>query len=287
MSSLVAAGESGDTVLFSDPSCGFSFAVPGHPALTDAGIEVADLNAALGYRLVEGPLIANRPDIIAAAYAQAHVKDRSSRPMQVQPTDSGYMPAWGGSALCTVLYPLRAAEDGYDIEELVIALRSAEGKAGGWAVYLSARFSSGRTNPVDLASFTSAVNCSMRWEPGAPARAVPQLFPDSDILEPGLPLRLKPKWIERIAPTTAELARVVKPGEAAGLFGRLGMLAGGPEAPTTVVDDARQRAYRGVIHSLARSGVIAEHLLSQFEVATVHDVRGWVMFVMKVILGLP
>jgi hypothetical protein len=297
MTSLLTStpGTSAETMLFTDPRCGFSFAVPGHPSLHEADsaagvpphqarVVAGDLGVELRYRLDDGPYVPNRPEIIAAAFAEAYAKDRSAAPVNVQPADPRRLGAWGGAAWVTYLYPLRAPDGGLDVEEIFVGLREAAGAPGGWIVYLSKRFAARKVHPVDWQTFTTAVTGSLRWDPSGAERAVPVLLPPSAFFEPGLPLRLRKEWADRVDQTAAAIAGNLVPARVRELAQRIGLLAGGGDPPSMPVDAQRREAYRGVIGAEAPNPAVREILLAHAEFATTHDVRGWVYFITAALL---
>jgi hypothetical protein len=282
-------GPAGDTALVVDPRCGFSLAIPGHPELRDpetgagipvhhARVAVADLGIELRYRLDDLPVPAPKPGLMAAAFAEAYARNRTAQEVQVAPADMTRLGAWGGAALAATLYPLRETDGGRDMEEILIALRAA-GPAGTWAVHLTKRFQSAAMSPIDWSSWNSAVTASMLWDPEHPASELPRLFPDSDVLEPGFPLRLKPKWAERVDAMGKELVRYARPEQLADVYKKLARLAGGGEAPTTPVDDERRKIFTDYLGNVAPNDELWDILTAEFKgVATAHDMRGYVLF---------
>ena len=284
-------GPSGETALLEDPRCGFSLALPGRPTLEDPTAElpahqarllITDLGVHLRYRLDEVPMSPPQLGPIAIAFAQAYGINRSTGPVRVGSAEPAKVAVWGGGAFAASIYPLRVPDDGCDTEEVVVAMRAAPGGKS-WAVYLTKRFASATMSPLDWTSFNSAVTGSLAWYPEAASRAVPQVWPDSAVVEDGLPLRLKPAWSERVAPAAEALGKVANPAELLELSNKLARLGAGGEPPTTAMTDERRQIYLDFIATASPNEALTRAVTQLFDgLTSAHDLRGWVLFVQRV-----
>lgn len=273
-------GPEGETRLLLHRTCGYSIAIPGHPAITveeeagpptrDVIVKLSKPSLELGFRLDTLPT-AIEPEALATSLALAYGTTRAGSTPAIE-LHGGLARAIGADAIAAGIYPYGPDALG-SMERLMVAVRRNGDQA--WALYWTIRFAKSDVNAIRWAHVQTAMTRKQHWDPAAPRTAAPSLWPpDSRFAEPSAALEWTDEaWAEAQA-KAGELGPLTD-HETQGLLDAVIGFARSEDPPTREVDPyVTQLMTRKLI--LCGPPAAAEILARNLDqVRTTHDLRAW------------
>ena len=276
-------GETGGLV---DRRTGFTHAFPGYPRplppphapgepACEAMIGLCEVPVALRYRLDRPQLVAASAADFAGRLAHAYVSGRTPHGAAIGFARPEQLQGWRVEGAALAQYPLpRPDAFGADFEELLVQV------SGGFAMTITIRYPRDFRDAdwVRKALLASALYASPCWDPHRPPHHVPQIWPPSSFLTPGLSAQLLPHpsaMVATIAPSMPQL-----PAEREALSATLGALVMHDAPPWHVLTPAERAAHAAALGGCSASP--AFHAVVQqglAEVRTMHDLRGFAIMV--------
>jgi hypothetical protein len=189
-----------ETRLLIHRGCGFSLALPGHPALAppaqtspryDTLVRLSDLPVEHGFRLDALP-DGIEPRALALSVATTFASERADAPPSPEPLPSA-LRARGADIAVRTSYVVRG-ESPTTVELLVVTVRRHE--RGVWVLYHTVRHAVSELDPVQWANIRAAVLAHQHWEPRTPRMETPSVWPkESALAEPSVAMTLSaPAW---------------------------------------------------------------------------------------------
>jgi hypothetical protein len=269
-----------ETRLLVHKGAGYSIPIPGHPVVATAPagspaygaiVRMADVPIEHGFRLDDLPT-STEPAGLAQALATAYANARAETPPPVRAVPPK-LRADGAAAAASALYVLRDAAD-RSMEHLVVTIKPRNAAAV-WALYHTARYTIREVNPIRWAHVRTAIADKQHWDPAAPRRTTPALWPaTSAFAECSAALKLtESAWAEASAKAAA--IGPLADDETEALAKLILGMANNDDPPTLALHPyilelaMRQIAMQGPTRA-------AEAILRNLaEVKTTHDLRAW------------
>jgi hypothetical protein len=273
--------EDSESYRYHDARTGFSVSVPGHPVLVDfppspsepaydARLDLADLPVSVRIRL-DSTTFPVEAEGWVNGFLRAFGRNRSGSQPRVVPARPDQIAAWGVDAAASALYGLaRADPAGPDTEQVLAFARGQE------LVVVTQRFASAGMDSVQWALFHTAMAGTIRWDPADSPDQVPDIWPPSPFLAPGVIPVLIPaclavvaSWSARIQPDWGDLATLAR---------RLhGLIVAGDPPALAVTDEMRATYAMYLCDTVANPDLAAaiEEMLGMVRIA--HDLRGFAL----------
>jgi hypothetical protein len=273
-------GAGNETGLLIDRRVGFTHALPGRPKLVppaaqrnEARVSIGEAPITVRYRLERLPM-APAAAALAKNLAQTYGQMRAGVPVTVRAAEAPRSSSWGVAAAASVSYALARPTTDADTERLTVLVRPV-GPAT-CAMHITETFNALRVGTVPWNMFTSAT--TFRWSPDAPTTAVPQVWPDSTYLRPGILGDLLPERVAMLPRIREALSHV----SVAPLRSRLTTLLLAPEPAATPLSAnavSMRLAYLSDGAPDRDASLALREVLA--DVRTIHDARGAALLLMR------
>jgi hypothetical protein len=281
--SVTPDGETGGLV---DRRTGFGHAFPGFPRplppphapgepACEAMIGLCEVPVAIRYRLDRPQMLAANAADFAGRLAHAYIGGRTHAGAAIGFARIDQLQSWRVEAAALAQYPLPQPDGfGADFEELLVQV------AQGFAMTITIRYPREFRDADWLrkALLTSALYASPIWDPHRAPHHVPQIWPPSSFLTPGLSAQLLPHPAAMVA--TIAPSMPTAPGEREALSASLGAIIAHDAPPWHALAPAERAQHTAVLCGC--SGNPAFHAVVQQglgEVRTMHDLRGFAIMI--------
>jgi hypothetical protein len=271
----------GETGIFTDRRVAFGHALPGFPRpMTPQGapneppaeamIGLCEVPVAIRYRLDRPQMAAANANDFAMRLAHAYAASRTGAPPTIEIARADRVSSWRVESAAVAQYALPGPDPwGADYEELIVQVLH------GTAMTITMRYPRAFRDQDWLrhSLFSSAAYASLSWDPQRPPQYVPQIWPQSAFMEPGVSGTLKQHPQNMVAQIAPQMPTA--PQEKDAVSNALGAILTHDAPPWHPLSPQEKSQYAGTLQ--ACSGSASYHAVvhqALGEAQTMHDLRG-------------